>query len=90
MARYQFQCINKDCEKFEVAFTEMFPMADVGKIELYPKCECCGHTTEKIFAPNGNFALKGWGWFKTAGGYAKGVDVSGNPVSNIIGGDFKG
>ncbi len=92
MARYKFQCINNDCEKHHIEFSAIFPMADVGKTELYPKCECCGHITEKIFAPNGNFQLKGMRWMNTPGGYSGGVDVTGRPLGNSIqiGGDFKG
>ena len=91
MARYVFKCVQEGCEKCDTEFTANFPMGDVGKTELYPRCECCGELTEKVWAPSGNFALKGRGWF--AQGYTSGYthDVRGNHLGNSIqvGGDWK-
>ena len=93
MARYQFKCVNPSCEEYEVEFSSQLPMADVGKLELYPKCECCGNGTEKVFVATGSFALKGYGWHKTPGGYSGLThDVRGNSLQGSIqvGPDWKG
>ena len=84
MAKYQFKCTNKDCEKCEFEFVSQLAMADVGKTELYPKCECCGETTEKVFAPNGAFKLKGGNWFNSGGygGYTH--DMRGNSLQGSM------
>jgi hypothetical protein len=91
MARYQFKCTNPECDKHDQQFSAQLPMNDIGKVELYPKCESCGELTEKIFIGNTNFQLKGMRWCNTPGGYSGGLDVSGNPVTHLIGGDkFRG
>ena len=85
MAKYQFKCVNKECEKCETEFTAHLAMADVGKLELYPRCEHCGELTEKVFAPNGSFKLKGGGWFKSGGGYAGySHDMRGNSLEGSM------
>ena len=85
MARYKFKCINVNCDQCEVEFSSQLPMADVGKLELYPRCECCGELTEKVFEVNGRFKLKGNGWFKSDGGYGGYThDVRGNPLGDSI------
>jgi len=81
--KYKFKCININCEKFEEEFEAKLAMSDVGNVETYPRCPCCGQITEKIFLATGNFALKGMYWFKT-GGYGGGVDVAGRPTGNLV------
>ncbi len=85
MARYKFKCVKEGCEKCGVEFVGQLAMADVGKLELYPRCECCGELTEKVFEATGSFRLKGGGWMNTPGGYS-GVthDVKGNPLGNSM------
>ena len=85
MARYKFKCVNESCEKCGEEFSALLPMADVGKLELYPKCECCGWGTEKVFEVNGAFKLKGNGWFKSDGGYSGYThDVRGNSLQGSV------
>ncbi len=84
MARYKFKCVAEGCEKCGIEFSAQFPMADVGKVELYPRCECCGGVTEKVFEVNGAFKLRGDGWFKTGGYGGHTHDVRGNPLGNSI------
>lgn len=82
--KYIFKCINEQCLKLNEEFESNLPMSDVGKKELYPCCQECFQLTEKVFKPNGNFVLKGMGWFKSPGGYGGGVDVSGRPTGNLV------
>ena len=85
MARYKFRCVNEHCDRCGIDFVTQFPMADVGKTELYPKCEECDIPMEKVFEVNGNFKLKGNGWFKSDGGYGGYThDVRGNPLGDSI------
>ena len=83
MARYKFKCVNEECEKCGEEFSALLPMADVGKLELYPRCECCGGGTEKVWEAGGAFKLRGSGWFKQGyGSYTH--DVRGNPLGDSI------
>jgi len=85
MARYKFKCVNEGCERCGIEFSAQFPMADVGKVELYPRCECCGAVTEKVFEVNGAFKLRGGGWMHSPGGYAGCThDVRGNALGDSI------
>ncbi len=78
---YQFNCKNEECEKYEIEFNAKLAMSDIGKTELYPICDCCHHITEKVFNPNGAFALKGGNWFSTGYGYR---DAGGRPTGNLV------
>jgi hypothetical protein len=84
MARYKFKCTNIDCEQCEMEFSATFPMADVGKVELYPKCECCGELTQKVFEMNGAFKLKGGGWFSDRYNSSATHDIRGNALGDSI------
>ncbi len=84
MAKYQFKCTNPNCEKCNIEFTAHLPMADVGKLELYPPCDTCHQLTQKVFAPNGTFKLKGGNWFNSGGygGYTH--DMRGNSLNGSM------
>ncbi len=85
MAKYQFKCTNPNCEKCNIEFTAHLPMADVGKTELYPPCDTCNQLTQKVFAPNGAFKLRGLGWMNTPGGYSGCThDVRGNSLAGSM------
>jgi len=84
MARYKFRCVNEHCDRCGIDFVAQFPMADVGKTELYPKCEECDVPTEKVFEVSGAFKLKGGGWFSDRYNSSATHDVRGNALGDSI------
>ncbi len=61
MPSYDYKCKNESCEKHDEIKEIIKSMKDPA-----PSCEVCNEVMEQRLG-NGNFTLKGAGWFKHGG-----------------------
>lgn len=60
MAKYDYKCLNKDCEKFDIIFEKTQSI----KEDKLKTCECCKKDTlERLITSAPSFTLKGQGWY---------------------------
>ena len=61
MAKYDYKCLNKDCDKYDV----IFEVSQYIKEDKLTKCEHCKKDTlNRLITSAPSFTLKGQGWYK--------------------------
>ena len=53
MAIYEYKCINKGCEEFNIPKEINIPIKEYSEEKL-PVCKICGEKTSRSYTPNGH------------------------------------